>query len=248
MYAVQEKVNQQWLDWQEEDGLATMLTTIGLMFAMLALMLLFIPSITNFTTRRVAQNGSDAAVHAAAVKFTEDFSISFGWGPNVPYVDWSMGWCVSDGAIMRTIVRDTARQRTVQLFKLAYTGFPSTPYRAQAEQYARTNNTDLRQFSSYVTPIYTRFNYNHTPSRETLYPRLFETEADRNFTEWTGGAFDVPGYAAALAYVTDIDAPLFDNEIPHPPLSAARREPCFTWIVMYDYTWEMSLVQRMDGK
>ncbi|MFN8487654.1 MAG: hypothetical protein U0350_08695 [Caldilineaceae bacterium] len=238
-----------WL--QEEAGLATSLTMIALAMGMLALMLIFLPSMHNYTARRFAQNGSDAAAHAAAGKFADDLSINYGSLPNVPYVELSMAWCPSVEVPTLTEVRDQARRRAVELYQLYY-GLQvqaAAGPRAEANRYASANSNQLKQFAATVAMTQPNFNYLHTPTNITLYPILVDATTERQFSEWTGSTFQAPGAASAVAYITKVEA-VTDTPIPHPWIydPAAEAEgvliPCTTWEVMYKYSWEIALVKN----
>ncbi|MFN8440453.1 MAG: hypothetical protein U0175_06790 [Caldilineaceae bacterium] len=237
---------------QEEDGLATTLTLLALMGAILALMLLFIPFMDNFTSRRFAQNGGDAAAHAAAGYYADQYSISYGLAPNVPYLELSTAFCVTHPvAPSLDAVRDQARQRTVQLYKAYYalqTQAQMGAARAEASRYANENHTQLRRLNAWISFIHTDFKKVHEPSRETLYPVLTDAEAFKTFTPWTNQSHDVPGAAAAIAYVKKVEA-VVDTPAPSPDFWETTEPPvpCTTWTVMYRYSWQINLVRKVPN-
>lgn len=238
--------------WREEDGLATTLTMFALMIGMLALMLLFIPFMDSYTSRRFAQNGADAAAHAGAGRYADTFSTSFGLAPNVPYVELSTAFCTTRPvAPSLTAVRDLARQRTVQLYK-GWVGIQTKTMlgavRNEATYYATRNASGLEDVNAWVSMIHPDFNFRHQPSRETLYPVLVDAEATQQFTTWSNTMFDVPGAAAAIAYVVEVE-PVVDMPAPSPVFWELTKPPvpCTTWTVQYRYSWQIALVRKIPS-
>lgn len=248
----------------EEDGLSTTLVIITLMFGALALMLVLIPYVSNFTARRVAQNGADAAAHASAIEFSEDLSIRFGAAKWVPYVELSDAACSTDPFWMDLPdIRDKAHERSVDIYRAEVAICSTTGvcplswaggFENQARQYATSNNTQLQDFGTQLTFWHPNFNYYHERTEKTLCPVLANADVTHRFPTWTGTEFESPGYATGIAYITDMDT-FIDLPFPHPtimdPVLSAiscifgcTKVPCITWTVMYDYEWENNLTQR----
>ena len=251
----------------EENGLSTTLTIITLTFGALALMLILIPYASNFTARRVAQNGADAAAHASAVEFADDFSIKFGAAKWFPYLELSDASCSTDPLWMDLPdIKQMAHERSVDIYRaevaacatfglcvLSFAG----GFEDEAEGYAKSNNTELEGFNTQLTFWHPNFNYYHEPTEKTMCPVLANADVTRKFPIWTGADFDTPGYATGVAYITYMD-PYLDIPFPHPTImdpilsaiscvvtyGAVCRIPCITWMVMYEYEWENNLTQR----
>ena len=251
--AVQTSTTTSHLSWRrqlrEEDGLAMSITVITMAFAMLALVLIFLPAIENYTSRRFAQNGVDAAAHAGAGKIADDLSISYGTFISTPYVELTMAFCPSIPVPTLNQVRDQARRRAVELYQLYSLGYvnASGAGRAEASRFASANGDNLRNYSQQVSLTYSNFNFQHRPTNKTLYPVYVDAEATRTFKAWTNQSFDVPAFAGGIAYITKVDA-VVDMPVPHPfRLDPVTKAPCLTWMVMYKYTWEIALVRRQSS-
>ncbi len=229
---------------KEEDGFSTFLTGLALAFALLASVFIFLPYVDTYTSRRFSQNGGDAAAHAGAGRYADDLSIHF---PPVPYVELSMAKCPTVPYPRLKDVRDKARKRAVELYKNYYNIYVPGAMgmvRGEASSYANANSeAQLRGFFANVSRRHGEYEFDHRPSRETLYPIYVKADTERNYTLWTERSFDAPAKAAAIAYVTRVRAPV-DMPVPHPtmvdPLTGA---PCITWMVQYRYDWEITMIK-----
>lgn len=233
---------------QDESGLATYLTGFALTIALLALMLIYIPWMGLHTSRRIAQNGTDAAAHAAAGFYADSLTGRF---PLTGYTNPAVAFCTSRPGPSLSEVRDQTRYEAVQLFQRYYEGFAigaAGAARAEASNFARQNKTDHVASSFRVGIERRRFSDLHHRHRDTgitLYPIRVHTEVLRDYVARTGHVPQAPGFASAVAYIDDVDrtidmpipsSMLFENFYPFPP--------CTSWLSQYDYKWQVRIVDK----
>ena len=229
----------------EEEGFSTFFTGVALSFLMLAALYIFMPYVDTYTSRRFSQNGSDAAAHAGAGRYADDLSIRF--PQPLPYVELSMAYCPSVSKPSLKDVRDKARKRAVQLYKTYYNAYVPGAMgmvRGEAASYASANSeAQLRGFFANVSRRHGEYEFDHRPSRETLYPIYVKADTEREYTPWTGRSFDAPAQGAAIAFVTKVEATV-DSATPHPwIIDPVFKTPCITWMVQYRYSWEITMIK-----
>lgn len=231
----------------EEAGLATTLTMLVLMFGMLALMLMFVPFFENYSTRRIAQNGADAAAHAGAGVYADALSITW---PILPFKSDTEGMasCPSVGVPTVQQVRDFARRRAVELYQQYYYMYvPANMMRVggEAAAYAQANYAQMNaaQFRALVSQMHPDFNFYHRPSFKTLYPVAVQVDAAKFMKPWSGGTYRTPAAAAAIAFVSKVEATVdtaFPSNIIFDPKTGV---PCTAWMTQYRYSWEISIIK-----
>lgn len=247
----------------EEDGLATTFTTLALTFGILALLLLFLPFMNNYTSRRFAQNGADAAAHAGAGQFADDFSDYFGFTRYVPYINPFDDTCPSTLYMAPPLmdIRDRAHERAVYIyraqymlcamFKICEPVFVSwAGFENEARHYAQGNDNifNASEFATRVSVWHPDFTYHHDKTGIDMYPVLVDSGTTYPFTSWTNANFETPAYAHAMSYITDMDTPWWgDLPVPtrcDPALLYWGCYPCLTWEVIYEYQWETAFVRE----
>jgi len=233
---------------QDESGLATYFTGFALTIALLALMLIYMPMMGIHNSRRVAQNGTDAAAHAAANFYADNLTGRF---PPPGYTNPSIAFCTSRPGPTLTQVRDRTRYEAVRLFQAHYTTFAfgaRGAAMAEASRFASKNSTALVPSTFRVGIEAARFSdlhHRHRDTRIMLYPIRVHSEVLHNYSSRTGHNPRTPGFASAVAYIDDVDRTIdtpipstvmFENYWPFPP--------CTSWLSQYDYKWQVRLVDK----
>lgn len=233
---------------QDESGLATYLTGFALTIALLALMLIFLPWAGLHTSRRVAQNGTDAAAHAAANFYADSLTGRF---PPPGYTNPTIAFCVSRPGPTLTQVRDQTRYEAVQLFQTYYEGFAfgaAGAASAEATNFASRNSTDhvASQFRVGIERArFSDLHHRHRDTGITLYPIRVHTEVLHHYTSRTGHNPQTPGFASAVAYIDDVDRTI-DTPIPSTVMFETfwPFPPCTSWLSQYDYKWQVRIVDK----
>lgn len=209
----------------EEDGLSTYLTGLMLAVGLLALLFIFIPFMSLYTTRRVAQNGADAAALAAVGYYEEKASVFY------PEHEPFSGECneplqsVHYRAV-REYRQDHYRRMIGRYFQAA---------QGEAARFAEQNHTQLvlGQYSAQISGAPSSFKYRHNYTGIVFDPTLVRARTVRNFVLRQGGNQDVPANASALLYLDRMEV---DEE-----REVIRSEECTIWEVRYRYWWKVTL-------
>lgn len=210
---------------REEDGLATYMTGLMLVAGILALLFIFVPFMSLYTTRRVAQNGVDAAALAAVGYYEEKVTTKY------PERGRFRGNCnESRRSVHYRAVREYLNDKYRRNIGVYYNAAQN-----EAARFAEMNHTQLvrGQYSAQISGSPGPFRYRHSYTGVMFDPTLVRARTVRGFTLRQGGNQDVPANASALLY---LDRMRVDEE-----REIHVSEHCTIWEVRYEYFWKVTL-------